>query len=245
MTTEAFYVQRSAQPSRHFLGGPSLHSGVACPECARAVTLIWDLDLDSPQMPAPIRNAFGTLRRLPLYVCSQCLVLSYRIVDDEQIACFPHDRHFDYCHYLESPHHSARVQIERQRIHLHAIPPVIDRLWCKSRSLRLDESFTVAEKMTLQNFYESLQIDPVDSHYYSQLGGSPYWIQNPREMPCPNSLCRGAMHGQDDSQKIAMKRLAHIAPTDSPGLGDSILYTDFQFLVCSECFSIRVQYECT
>jgi hypothetical protein len=232
-------------PSAHFLGGPSLHTGTECPECGREVTLTWDLDLKSPEIPAAIRNGFRSLQRLPLYVCSQCSVLSYRIVDDETIACFPHDWHLEWCEEDESPHYEARAEIERQPIHLHVIPPAIDALLRKERALGFDESLNPDEATTLQEYYESLKIDPVDRHYYSQLGGSPYWIQGPQPMACPNKQCDAWQDDEDESDIIAMKRLAHISPPDSPGLGDSIGYFDFQFLACPECFSIRVQYECT
>ncbi len=245
LTQDAIYVRRFDMPSRHFLGGPSVHSGTECPECGREVTLIWDLDLNSPEIPAVIRNGFKSLRRLPLYVCSQCSVLSYRIVDDENIACWPHDRFLEACFEDESPHYEARAEIERQPIHLHPIPDPIDALWRKARGLRFGEQLSPGEAATIQAYYNSLSIEPVDPRYYSQLGGSPYWIQGPRQMPCPNNRCVAWQDEDCESEMIAMKRLAHVSPPDSPGLGDSLGYFDFQFFVCSECFSIRVQYECT
>ena len=245
LTTEAFYVQRTDSPSLHFLGGPSPHAGTDCAECGREVTLTWELDLTAPEIPTTIRLGFGSLRRLPLYVCSQCNALSYRVVDDETIVCFPHVGQLEWCFEDESPHFEARAEIARQPIHLHRMPPGIDKLWVKRRYLRYRESLDDNEAAALQKYHDSLEVPPDDLDYYSQLGGDPYWIQGGLRMTCPYDGCVGRQHNGTSEVPVPMKRLAHISPPDSPGLGDSIGYFDYQFLVCPSCFSIKVQYECT
>ena len=182
-------------------------------------SLTWDFDLSSPEIPAEIRSGFQSLQRLPLYVCSQCSVLSYRIVDDQNIACFPHDQQLEWCDEDESYYQEVRAEIERQPIHLHLIPPAIDELWRKTRDWEFDESLDPDGARTLQEYYESLKIDPVDPSYYSQLGGSPYWIQGPRPMACPNKQCVAWQDDEDESDIIEMKHLAHNFPTRQSGIG--------------------------
>lgn len=236
LTTEAYYVQRTTSPSPHYLGGPTQHSGSDCPECGREVTLIWDLDLTACNIPAVLRHGYRSLHRLPLYVCSQCSVLSYKVLSDDKIACLPHGN-LEWCSDDESPHYAARAEIERQPIRLCPLPPEIDAVWVKRRKQRHGESLDAIESARLQCYFDSLDVPPEDpDYYYSQLCGDPYWIQGSRIGSCPNPECRGG---------VKTKRLAHICPPDSPGLGDSIGYFDFQFLVCPACFSISVQYECT
>ena len=245
LTTEAFYVQRTNAPSPHYLGGPTQHAGADCPECGREVTLTWDLDLTAAGIPVALRQGYSSLRRLPLYVCSQCNVLSYQVIDDENIACFPHATEMDWCLGDESPHYERRAEIERQPIRLNPMPPEIDALWVRQRYLRHDRSLDDDDLARLQGYFDSLEVHPEDPDYYSQLCGDPYWIQGSGIMDCPNPECNGRQRTALSCEGIAMKRLAHISPPDSPGLGDSIGYFDYQFLACPVCFSISVQYECT
>ncbi|PHS10669.1 MAG: hypothetical protein COA78_10935 [Blastopirellula sp.] len=235
LTTEAFYVQRTTSPSPHYLGGPTLHSGSECPECGREVTLTWDLDLTAPDIPATLKGGYGSLQRLPLYVCSQCSVLSYQVLADDKIACFPHGD-LDWCFDNESPHYETRPEIQRQPIRLYPMSPEIDALWKKHHYLYNQESLDDLESAQLQGYFDSLDVAPDDLDDYSQLCGDPYWIQRSRTSDCPNPQCKAG---------ATTKRLAHISPTDSPGLGDSIGYFNFQFMACPACFSISVQYECT
>lgn len=244
LTTEAFYVQRTSTPSPHYLGGPTRHSGTNCPECEREVTLVWDLDLTAENIPAKLRQGYRGLSRLPLYVCSLCSVLSYQVLSDDKICCFPHGD-LEWCFDDESPHSEARAEIERQSILLNPMTPEIDELWVKDRSLGYGESLGGSEGEKLRAYLDSLESTPNDLHDYSQLCGSPYWVQGSQITSCPNPKCDGSQDTASSDQGIPMKRLAHICAEDSPGLGDSIGYFDFQFLVCPECFSISVQYECT
>ncbi len=236
LTTEARYVQRSTSPSPHHIGGPTQHEGSDCPECGREVTLTWDLDLTASDIPAALRQGYHSLNRLPLYVCSSCSVLSYQVVANDKIVCFPHGD-LDWLLEDESPHCDARPEIERQPIRLYPMPPEIDALWVKHRYRRSGESLDGTESAKLQGYFNSLEVAPEDPDYnYSQLCGSPYWVQDSRIGDCPNPQCRGG---------VTTKHLAHICPPDSPGLGDSMGYFDFQFMVCPVCFSIVVQYECS
>ena len=231
-TPEACYVQRTTLSTPHYLGGPTRHSGSDCPECGRQVTLTWDLDLTAPEIPSAIRKAYHSLQRLPLYVCSQCSVLSYQVLSDDQIVCFPHGD-LEWCNDDESPHYEARAEIERQHIQLSPVPQEIDALWVKRR---YHESLDDHESAKLQSYFDSLAVPPEDFVFQSQLGGDPYWIQGSRIGACPNPECNAG---------TATRNCAHISPPDSPGLGDSIGYFDFQFMACPVCFSISVQYECT
>ncbi|MDB4614381.1 hypothetical protein OAH18_01695 [bacterium] len=196
--------------------------------------MTWDIDLTAPDIPSSLRRGYGSLQRLPLYVCSQCSVLSYQVIADDTIKCFPHGR-LEWCYDDESPHYEARVEIERQSIRLYPLPPEIDALWVKHRYLGYQETLPDDEAAALQGYFDSLEVPPDDPDDYSQLCGDPYWIQGSRIDDCPNPQCGGG---------VTTKRLAHICPPDSPGLGDSIGYFDFQFMVCPVCFSISVQYEC-
>lgn len=234
LTTEACYVQLTAKPSPHFYGGPTQHSGSECPECGREVTLTWDFDLTAPDIPATLRRGYSHLQRLPLYVCSQCSVLSYRVIADDKIGCFPHGD-LEWCFEDESYHYEARPEIPRQPIRLYPMSPEIDALWAKHRES--GGSLNDSDSATLQSYWDSLEVAPEDhDYYYSQLCGDPYWIQGSCTGDCPNPEC---------DQGGTTKRLAHICPPDSPGLGDTLGYFDFQFMVCPACFSIVVQYECT
>lgn len=237
----ARYVQRSNFSSTHYLGGPTQHTGSDCPECGRQVTLIWDLDLTAHDIPPVLKRAFSSLQRLPLYVCSLCNVLSYRVSTDAKIACYPHGQELDWCDSYESPHCEARAEIERQPIRLYPLPSDIDAIWAKHHYQRYGllhpASLNPDESAKLQRYLKSVEFPPEGrSRYYSQLCGNPYRRQGLEFIGCPNPSCEG---------DIEMKSLAHICPTDSPGLGDSIGFFDFQYFACPACFSISVQYECT
>ena len=107
------------------------------------------------------------------------------------------------------------------------------------RSLVLDGlglKLTNHQEAELQDYFDSLDVAPGDPFNYSQLGGEPYWIQCSRTGDCPNPLCSG---------RVKTKHLAHICPRDTPGLGDSDAYFDYQFMICPACRSIIGQYEFT
>ncbi|MFT5094062.1 MAG: hypothetical protein ACI93T_002893, partial [Porticoccaceae bacterium] len=99
--------------SPHRQGGPTRHDGAKCPKCRQMLKLCWEIDLNEIQGCAEILRGISPATRLPLYLCMQCLVASYRTVSDCAIQPFWNGG-LDYTTDDESPFFEIDVEIPEQ-----------------------------------------------------------------------------------------------------------------------------------
>jgi hypothetical protein len=227
----------------HVAGGRACHKGSTCPHCGKRLTLLWDLGLRDPLIPDYVRKGFAPAKRLPLYICWQCVAASYRVASDERMTCFDFDSHTDPLRQGETPFRDSPDELPRRKIDFERIPSTVDALLSLENAVGLDALDLPARK-AIDKYYRKR----VKSNWdlpFSQFGGQPIIYQPHRNVVCPNPKCPASRlqhpYGELEMPYL-MKEMALIHFDHEPELAKHC----FQLLyhVCGICFGIRVEYRC-
>jgi hypothetical protein len=227
--------------ANHYAGGPLRHDNAACLECGRPFTLIWDIDLSDSRLPSYVSEAFAPASRLPLFICWQCCVAAYRVVDDRTVE--PLEHFLPNLLEDESPHVDSPVELPHRPIHFVSIPVEIDEI---QRAIDADgrDSLSDDDQRRLRKF---LGVDRLewDDYYRSQLGGYIKPFQGQHQYACSNRECPASRIKPPyrDSADFLMKHFAMVHVDAEPELKKD--YFQLVYYVCINCSSITVQYECT
>jgi hypothetical protein len=235
-------ISKRSIKSRHFTGGPSLHTGATCSKCRKRLTLLWDLDLKDPLFPDEVREGFAPASRLPFYICWQCVAASYRVTANDGIKCFK-----DLVETLEedeTPFQDSPRELPRRAIGFEAIPSTILGLLLLEGNIGLDAMDKPA-RQAINDYYETTITSTWDLPF-SQLGGQPLIYQGHRSAVCPNPKCPASRlehpYGEYET-RFLMKEMAVVHHDHEPELAKHC----FQLLyyVCGICFSMRAEYRCS
>lgn len=226
-------VEVGGEEGPHFTGGVPPHSRIACGQCGKPLTLLWDIDLTDPVLPWYLIKCFWPNKRLPLYICWQCVGASYSVKSDTEIHCHSFDRSHEYCDEDETPFADAPQILPRRPLKLTPVPSAVDGIvqLCKTLGWsRIDQ-----DARRILNSYLQMSVLRSDVSF-SQIGGSSRKYQGDRHAECPNPKCE--LNGQDES----MRELAMIHWPEEPVLA----HERFQlvYMVCIHCFALTGYYQC-
>jgi hypothetical protein len=228
--------------TNHFSGGEAVHQGSVCSKCKRSLTLFWDVDLSDPQFPAFVSEAFGSIGRLPFYMCWQCLYVSYRVVAPKEVTLFRLDSYCDPLKKEESPYSDSLNVLPRRKVSFEPIPSDVEGILLLEDEVGFD-ALDAKARGTLDEYYG----EPTRRYNLgiSQFGGGIFPYQGRRDLPCPNRKCPASklVSPYEGVREFLMRPLAIIDHDFEPELAKE--YFQFVYYICCLCCGIRGQYECT
>jgi hypothetical protein len=205
------------------------------------MVLLWDLDLADPMVADQVRNGFAPAKRLPLYICWQCLATSYTVLSDDRVKCFEFDQHTDGLSEGESPFEEAANELPQRNIAFERIPSMLDALLSLEECIGL-EALDAAARRALNEFY-GREVTSTWDLPFSQFGGQPLVYQRRSNRACPNPKCPASRleHPYGEMEiPFLMKELAVIHHDNEPVLAEHCFQV--RYVACALCFSIRGEY---
>jgi hypothetical protein len=202
----------------HWIGGTGDYRYADCPICEVPLLLLCEINCDDPQLKQAARRKFGTLNRLPLFVCMRCFSeLSYVVEDDRKVRIVQTrcGRRENGPPYDDYPGHFPRVPVSLDPSVPRDLPRVIQKWTSDPDDLRGDK-LSKAERRLLEDYFGHPMFVP-RYMYHHQLGGESLCVEwDEKAFYCPNKKCSPGLWNKILKRGRPMKFLAGIM-NDPPG----------------------------
>lgn len=246
---QGFIVRTYTDEGLHRQGGPSTYAGAICLETGVPLTLIWELDLTSPELANLPGKLFDHGGRLPLYYSfASGATLSYQLTGTDRIKVMetpdPDPR-------LGYPYEGYPLEFEQRGIALLPIPNALNNLLLLMQEIDDEDWLVESDKKMITQWLERDCEDRPDL-WRHQFGGAPYLLQGHEELLCPNLSCELSRPWVRDEIRFTMKELAVIHNDPASGLplwdpvetytrGDDVNHwMQLVYHICEECLTLRV-----
>lgn len=255
MRAKPFFKTRFAiRPGRdaggdHWLGGTGNFRDAECPGCRKPLLLLLDINCQDPLLHKASRGKFGSLHRLPLFVCGHCFCeLSYAVDESGKITVLQ-TRHASPGSepYADYPNQFPRRAVALDATVPAALPRVI-RKW-NADADPCGDDLPKRDRRLLEEFFGHPIFIPRFLYHHQFGGDSLFAAWDDEAFRCPNKRCTGGILDRVLRRGRPMCFLAGILNDPPGGLpliepltaetkSDWNYFVSFYFQICDRCLTV-------